>query len=394
MSRPGRVAALALIVSLTAVGARAQLLRPPGSIGGAPLDVEQAQSQDAAGLMVRLDRAESQLRAQTGQIEQMQFQIKRLEDQLRKFQEDVDFRFQDAAGTRKPAARPPAAGPTPAPAPGRRTELNENGYPVVGQIDDTPGDATPTRAAASARGLRRGDAFDPDADPTAPGAPRPIGETPSPSAPPRAMARAATAPLTHGPIDDGTDIDMDRDPGAPLDLMHRDDGLAPAPQTPRRQTVVAGLGAPPSGAAPRIVGGESQAATPVALPPSSPKEELDAGVAALRGGQFDSAEETFRNFLQKHPKDRLAADATFYLGESYYKRSRSREAAEQYLKVSTDFEKSSRAPEALLKLGLSLEKLGAREQACAAYGEVARKYPSAIASIRASAERESKRSQC
>ena len=53
-----------------------------------------------------------------------------------------------------------------------------------------------------------------------------------------------------------------------------------------------------------------------------------------------------------------------------------------------------RAPEALLKLGLSLQKLGARDQACAAYGEIGRKYTSASASIRASADRESKRSQC
>jgi tol-pal system protein YbgF len=117
-------------------------------------------------------------------------------------------------------------------------------------------------------------------------------------------------------------------------------------------------------------------------------------MTALKGGQFESAEEAFKTFLRKHPKDRLVADATFYLGESYYKRQRSREAAENYLKVSTDYEKSSRAPEALLKLGLSLEKLGAREQACAAYGEVGRKYPTASASLRASAERESKRSQC
>ena len=59
-----------------------------------------------------------------------------------------------------------------------------------------------------------------------------------------------------------------------------------------------------------------------------------------------------------------------------------------------DFPRAPRAPESLVKLGLSLEKLGAKEQACAAFGEVGRKYPASPVSVRASAERESKRVQC
>jgi tol-pal system protein YbgF len=129
-------------------------------------------------------------------------------------------------------------------------------------------------------------------------------------------------------------------------------------------------------------------------PPTGPRDEFDIANASLKDGHYEAAETGFRTFLQKFPKDRLAADATFYLGESFYRRSRPREAAEQYFKVSTDFSKSPRAPEALLKLGMSLEKLGAREQACAAFGEVGRKYPNASTALRTSAERESKRAQC
>jgi len=371
----------------------AQLLRPPASIpGGAPeYDVTPAQAQDAAGLMVRIDRLESQLRTQNGQIEEMQFQMKRLEDQLRKFQEDVDFRFQENSGT-KPAARPAIApAPAPAPPPGRRTDLNENGYPVVAQSGvpaAAPLDA-PARVAGPAGPARRGasDAFDPDSDPGAPGAPRPLGETPSPSVPPRSQ-RIPAGPVAADPINDG----LDDQAGAPMDL--HGGGAAPAgrqlgpPIAPA--TVVAGV---PSGPA-RVIGGGDPAETPLAPPVSTPRSEFNAALATLRAGQYDAAEQAFLEFLQKRPKDRLAVDAQFYLGESYYKASRPREAAEQYLKISTDFEKSPRAPEALLKLGMSLEKLGAREQACAAYEGVGRKYPTAAASIRASAERESKRAQC
>ena len=130
-----------------------------------------------------------------------------------------------------------------------------------------------------------------------------------------------------------------------------------------------------------------------ALPPA-PANDYDLASAAFKEGQYEVAEQRFRSYLEKNPKDRLTPEATFYLGESYFRRARAREAAEQYLKVTVDFPRAVRAPEALVKLGLSLEKLGAKEQACAAFGEVGRKYPAASSAVRVSAERESKRVQC
>jgi TolA-binding protein len=41
-----------------------------------------------------------------------------------------------------------------------------------------------------------------------------------------------------------------------------------------------------------------------------------------------------------------------------------------------------------------LHAIGAKEQACASFGEVSRKYPNASAAVKAAAERESKRIQC
>jgi len=64
------------------------------------------------------------------------------------------------------------------------------------------------------------------------------------------------------------------------------------------------------------------------------------------------------------------------------------------LKISTDYATSPRAPEAMLRLGESLQALGAKEQACATFSEVPRKYPNASAAVKAGAEREAKRAQC
>jgi tol-pal system protein YbgF len=243
------------------------------------------------------------------------------------------------------------------------------------------------------RPARGGDAFDPSADPNAPGAPRILGTLPpQPSGP--LVAGGQAAPLTTGPL--GEDDDGPTDPGAPLDLTrHYPRGPAraalpsappaqPGPQTSQYE-LRPGNAAPPPGPA---------VASIAPATPTTPREEYDLALAALRSGQYEAAEIGFRAFLQKHPKDRLVADATYNLGESYFRRARTRDAAEQYLKVSTDYEKSSRAPLALIKLGISLEKLGSREQACTAYGEVGRRYPNASASIRANAEREMKRAQC
>src|ERR1700724_1772788 len=83
--------------------------RPPGEIGepgDVPFEQQDGTQQDSAGLVVRIGRRESQMRQISGQIEQMQFEARGLAEQLKKFQEDVDFRLHEGAqGT--PAAKAP-----------------------------------------------------------------------------------------------------------------------------------------------------------------------------------------------------------------------------------------------------------------------------------------------
>ena len=102
----------------------------------------------------------------------------------------------------------------------------------------------------------------------------------------------------------------------------------------------------------------------------------------------------FRSFLQSHPRDRYVPDATYWLGESYLQRNRPREAAEQFLAVSTEYPQSQKAPDALLKLGIALNALGARDRACAVFAELDRKYPQAAPTVRQGSEREQKRARC
>jgi tol-pal system protein YbgF len=371
----------------------AQLLRPPANVPEHMF--EQAQGLDAGGAQLRIDRLENQVRSLTGQLEETQFQMKRLEDQLRKFQQDVDFRF-DELKPGKPGPKAPAAPAAPAGQP-KRTDLNENGYPVIVQTAPAAAEPAPlAQASAPARGpARRGDAFDPAQDPNAPGAPRDLSTmAPGANAAPAPAARKAALPS--GPIESADEVD----PNAPLELTPRP-ATTPLRSAGTDPTATATL--PPQASAPRVIaapegapGAPSPAAgsQPMAALAPVPANDYDLASAALRDGQYEVAEQRFRSYLEKNPKDRLTPEATFFLGESYFRRARAREAAEQYLRVTVDFPRATRAPEALVKLGLSLEKLGAKEQACAAFGEVGRKYPAASSAVRVSAERESKRVQC
>jgi tol-pal system protein YbgF len=307
--------------------------------------VAPALAQDAAEFVVRMNRLEGQVRQLSGQVEQLQFENQRLKEQVRKFQEDVEFRFQEGKG----AARAPAAPAANAPA--------------VAAVTLPP--ASPGAAARP----RRGDAFDPTMAPSAPGTPRTLGMTePTPPLPTgaRPPAPASAAPTIESLIEDGPP-----GAGAPLELgTGRTGGVPSAPLPPRAGPSVAATG---SGDA---------------------RSDYDAAYAYLLQKQYEQAEMGFRAFVQSHPRDRLVPDATFWLGETYLQRNRPREAAEQFLKVSTEHARSSKAPDAMLKLGVALNALGAKDQACATFAELDRKFPQVSASLRQGVEREQRRARC
>lgn len=311
---------------------------------------------DASANVLRLSRLEEQVRALTGQIEQLQFQNRKLEENLRKMQADTDFRFQDLQrGGGAPAPVRPAVP--------LGTKRGDAAMP-----DATPQTQTATASATTlVPAPKTSDAFDPDANPSAPGAPRPLGTTPaSPPLAPR-VARGTPLDETH----------------APLDLMHpRSSADAPADETTLAPTVI-----PAPGGAPRDTGVAS-------LTPGGTREEYDADIGLYKQGQFESAANGFAAFADKYPKDRLVPDAVYLAGESFARLGRHREAAEQFLKLSTDYGKSPRAPDALLRLGMSLNALGAREQACATYQEVTKRYPAATIDVRSGVDRELKRARC
>jgi tol-pal system protein YbgF len=190
------------------------------------------------------------------------------------------------------------------------------------------------------------------------------------------------------------------------------DGRAPvtppaAPAIPRPPATSGARtlpGVPPSGAvasAP-LTPGAVQAA-PLDAPSGAVKASLPpaGGAKALLKRARDSflarryglAEASYKAFLGQYGHDPKAPQAQFELGETYYVQGRYKDAGKAYLKTYKSWPKSSVAPQALLRLGMSLNRLGMRKKACAVWKQLRQRHPGSRAA-RSGAPREMKRARC
>jgi tol-pal system protein YbgF len=171
--------------------------------------------------------------------------------------------------------------------------------------------------------------------------------------------------------------------GGPLDLSAIARGeLIPA------DTTIATAGGLAAAASQDLAVGAPPAAVPApeqmaAIAPATvdPGADYDRAYSSIVGGDYAAAEAGFKKFLTDFPGDPRAADAQYWLGESYYSRHQYRDAATAYLATYKNHPTSQKAPDSLFKLGLSLEGLGEATAACATYGELGKKFPKAPAGL-------------
>ena len=111
------------------------------------------------------------------------------------------------------------------------------------------------------------------------------------------------------------------------------------------------------------------------LPDGTPMERYDFARARLVQGDYEGAERAFRAFLEAHPSDGLAGNAQYWLGETYYVRNDFDAATREFLNGYQRYPESAKAPDFLLKLGMTLSALGQRAEACVTFEELAAKFP-------------------
>jgi tol-pal system protein YbgF len=79
------------------------------------------------------------------------------------------------------------------------------------------------------------------------------------------------------------------------------------------------------------------------------------GRQKLDAGQTQRARELFTEFLQKFPRDELAANAQYWLGETWYSERKWNDAIGEFQKVLKEYKQSDKVPDALLKIGMAFQ---------------------------------------
>lgn len=260
---------------------------------------EEASPSAAARIAVRLTDLEDELRAVTGRVENLSFEIVQIKDLLERLNSDIDMRLR----------------------------AMENGANVV-------------RSAPSPPGVQK----------VIPGA-----------TPPRSLGTVSASDLP----DQAAAPDGDNREATPTDQTAAVSTLAAQPL--KKLTV---------------------------LPEGSAKDRYKFSFGLLRRADYVGAELAFQEFIDMHGDDPLVGNARYWLGESHYVRGQYVKAAEVFLAGYQAGPESPKAPDSLLKLGMSLLNLDKKAQACASFVKLSGDFPELSASIASKLAAEKKRAGC
>ncbi|MCS6878608.1 MAG: tol-pal system protein YbgF [Geminicoccaceae bacterium] len=213
----------------------------------------------------------------------------------------------------------------------------------------------------------------------------PAPTAPAPSRPPQPPAATGRAPLA------GVEEDPAARRGYVLGTIPREAILggepSPAPTPPT------GAAPRPQGAPPR--GGESQTVARAVPGGADPNARFAAARELLRKGDWASAEETLRRFVNDFPNDPNAPLAAYWLGETYLVREDYENAAATFARNYRTFgPEAPRAADNLLKLGEALARLGEKDKACQTFTELERRHPDASSAVRQALARERAAAGC
>lgn len=165
-------------------------------------------------------------------------------------------------------------------------------------------------------------------------------------------------------------------------------GDAPLPSSGQRTgTNEGGLGATPAPVA-------TAALPPAGDTSNDPKQLYETAYGYLLQRDYAAAEAAFDDFLKKFPNDSLSGNAQYWLGETYFVRGQYKAAAAAFLKGYQTYSQGAKAPDSLLKLAMSLDRLGQKDAACSSFAELSAKFPNAPQSVKTRAQSERQRVGC
>ncbi|MER8433491.1 tol-pal system protein YbgF [Mesorhizobium caraganae] len=293
---------------------------------------------------------EEQLRQMNGKIEELNFQVLQMQEQMRKQQEDNEFRFQQLEGGS--SGQPPAQ---------KKSEAAPQDGDTGNSVAEAPASQAPADSGAQSDGGQS------------------VGEVivESQTGDPGKVI-TGTPPKTFGTITvdkNGNVVDA----GGNTQATAPAEGAAPAAEAPAT--------------GPKT--GKSDGTVVAALPATNNPEEIYRNsYQFILSGDYSTAEQGFRDHIARFPKDAKAADAHYWLGESLLGQQKYHDAAEVFLSASKDYPKAKKAPDMLLKLGVSLVGLKQKDVACATFGEIGKRYPDISAALKERVKQERALAAC
>jgi tol-pal system protein YbgF len=112
-----------------------------------------------------------------------------------------------------------------------------------------------------------------------------------------------------------------------------------------------------------------------AAPVSEAQSQYDKALELMKKSDYDKAEKALKDFISANKGHDLVSNAYYWLGEAYYARQNYEQAAVNFLKGYQGKVKGNKAADNLLKLGMSLDKLQKKKEACTTYDKILREFP-------------------
>ncbi len=131
------------------------------------------------------------------------------------------------------------------------------------------------------------------------------------------------------------------------------------------------------------------------LLPNKPAEaQYEFAISFMKIGDYETAEFALKEFINKNKDHDLAGNAQYWYGETFRIRQLYSDAASAYLDGYQNYPKSQKAPDNLLKLGITMVELGEKEQGCSMIAGIKKQYPKASKSVLQKAQYEQKKFKC
>ena len=130
------------------------------------------------------------------------------------------------------------------------------------------------------------------------------------------------------------------------------------------------------------------------LPNKPTQEQYEFAVSFMKIGDYETAEFALREFIDKNKDHDLAGNAQYWYGETFRIRQLYSDAATAYLDGYQNYPKSDKAPDNLLKLGITMVQLGEKDQGCKMISGLKKEYPKASKSVLQKAQYEQKKFKC